>query len=331
MASKILIYQAEDGTAMTEVCLRAETIWMTQEQMTALFDVQKAAISKHLKNIFESGELEREATVSKLEIVRSEGNRKVRRSIDHFNLDAVISVGYRVNSSRATRFRQWATRVLREHLTQGWTLNRQRFEANARELEAALSLVRKAVQSPELLADHGRGLVEIVSRYAHTFLLLQRYDEGLLTEPPSQAGGVLQTVDEARAALAGLKDELIQREEATALFAQERGEGLAALLGNLDQTVFGEPAYPSIEAKAAHLLYFVIKNHPFSDGNKRSAAFLFVDFLNRNQRLLGEQGEPVINDIGLAALTLLVAQSDPAHKDTMIRLVMNMLVHKVVA
>ena len=319
----ITIYQAENG--MVEVRLERDTVWLSQEQMAALFDVQKAAVSKHLKNIYASGELEQTATVSKLETVQQEGARRVTRQIDHFNLDAVISVGYRVNSARATRFRQWATRILREHLTQGYTINRQRLEANARELEAALQLVKKAAQSPELLADTGRGLVDIVTRYAQTFLLLQRYDEGLLTEPPTAAGGTLPTLDEARTALAGLKADLIARGEATALFAQERGDGLAALLGNLDQTVFGEPAYPSVEAKAAHLLYFVIKNHPFSDGNKRSGAFLFVDFLNCNGRLLDDTGQPVINDIGLAALALLVAESDPAQKETMIRLIMNML------
>lgn len=234
-------------------------------------------------------------------------------------------MGYRVNSSRATRFRQWATRILREHLTQGWTLNRQRFEENAQELEAALTLVRKAAQSPALDTDSGRGLVDIVSRYAQTFLLLQRYDEGLLTDPQAQAGGTLPSLEEARAGLDSLKGELMARGEATELFARDRGDGLASLLGNLDQSVFGEPAYPSVEAKAAHLLYFVIKNHPFSDGNKRSAAFLFVDFLHRNSRLFNARGEPVVNDVGLAALTLLVAESDPANKDTMIRLIMNML------
>jgi prophage maintenance system killer protein len=222
-------------------------------------------------------------------------------------------------------FRQWATQILREHLTQGYTLNRQRLEANARELEAALLLVKKAALSPQLLADTGRGLVDIVSRYAQTFLLLQRYDEGLLTEPPQQSGGRLPTVQEARQSLAQLKRDLMQKGEATDLFAKERGDGLAALLGNLDQSVFGEPAYPSVESKAAHLLYFVIKNHPFADGNKRSGAFLFVDFLHRNGRLFDAAGVPVINDIGLAALALLVAESDPAHKDTLIRLVMNML------
>ncbi|WAD25224.1 virulence protein RhuM/Fic/DOC family protein [Pseudomonadaceae bacterium T75] len=321
----IVIYDTADQAVEVRLDAARDTVWLTQEQMTAIFDVQKAAISKHLKNIYQDGELEREGTVSKMETVRAEGKRQVVRQIEHYNLDTIISVGYRVNSRRAVSFRRWATRILREHLTQGWTLNQQRFETNARELEAALALVRKAAQSPALDTQSGRGLVDIVSRYAQTFLLLQRYDEGLLTEPDAQPGGTLPTPDEARAALDKLKRELMARGEATDLFARDRGDGLASLLGNLDQTVFGEPAYPSVEAKAAHLLYFVIKNHPFSDGNKRSAAFLFVDFLYRNGRLLAANGEPVINDVGLAALTLLVAESDPANKDVMIRLVMNML------
>lgn len=321
--NEISIYETPNGSI--EVRLERETVWLSQEQMATLFDVQKAAVSKHLKNIFASGELERAPTVSKMETVQQEGARRVTRQIEHFNLDAVISVGYRVNSERATRFRQWATRILREHLTQGYTLNRQRFETNARELEAALQLVRKAASSPELQSDMGRGLVDIVTRYTQTFVLLQRYDEGLLTEPTTTAGGRLPTLEEARAALAGLKADLIARDEASMLFAQEREEGFESLLGNLDQSVFGEPAYPSVESKAAHLLYFVIKNHPFADGNKRSGAFLFVDFLNRNGRLLDKTGQPLINDIGLAALALLVAESDPTHKDTMIHLIMNML------
>lgn len=326
--SDIVIF--ESGAGQVEVRLEGQSVWLTQEQMADLFAVQKAAISKHLKNIYLSGELTREGTVSKMETVRSEGGRQVIRSLEHFNLDAVISVGYRVNSTRATRFRQWATQLLREHLTRGYTLNRQRFEANARELEAALTLVRRLAANPELNADTGRGLADIVSRYAQTFLLLQRYDEGLLTEPAVAPGGQLPKVADARQALAVLKAGLIARGEATALFARERDEGLAALLGNLEQTVMGEPAYPSVEAKAAHLLYFVIKNHPFADGNKRSGAYLFVDFLNRNGRLLGRDGQPVINDIGLAALALLVAESDPAQKDTLIRLIMNMLAGAVV-
>ena len=170
--------------------------------------------------------------------------------------------------------------------------------------------------------------MDIVSRYTHTFLWLQQYDEGLLSEPQTQQGGTLQTYAEACSALAELKLQLMAKGEASDLFGRERDNGLSAILGNLDQSVFGEPAYPSIEAKAAHLLYFVVKNHPFSDGNKRSGAFLFVDFLHRNGRLFDHDGHSVINDTGLAALTLLVAESDPKQKETLIRLIMHMLKHK---
>lgn len=315
--NQIAIYQSESGAV--DVRLDGETVWLTQEQMTQLFGRERSVITKHIRNVFKDGELDEKSNVQNLHIPRSD------KPVRLYNLDVIISVGYRVKSPQGVQFRQWATRLLREHLTRGYTLNQQRLHTNAAELEAALQLVRKAAQTPELNTDTGRGLVDIVTRYAHTFLWLQRYDEGLLTEPPSQPGGQLPSVMEARQALARLKADLMQRGEATDLFARERGDGLPALLGNLDQSVFGEPAYPSVEAKAAHLLYFVIKNHPFADGNKRSGAFLFVDFLHRNGRLLNAQGHPVINDTGLAALALLVAESDPAQKDVLIRLVMHML------
>ena len=290
-----------------------------------MLDTTTDNISLHLKNIYSDGELDEAATTEESSVVQQEGKRRVTRQLRLYNLDAIISVAYRVNSKRGVQFRQWATRILREHLSRGYTLNQQRFESNARELEAALLMVRQLSSNPHLTAEAGRGLADIVSRYAQTFLLLQRYDEGLLSEPEVQAGGLLPTAEQARTALAELKGNLLARGEATDLFARERGDGLAALLGNLDQSAFGEPVYPSIEAKAAHLLYFVIKNHPFADGNKRSGAFLFVDFLHRNGRLLDATGQPVINDIGLAALALLVAESDPGQKETLIRLIMNML------
>lgn len=326
--SDIVIYQ--NAEQQIEVRLQGDTVWLSQRQMADLLETSTDNISLHLKNIYKDDELNEKATTEEGSVVQQEGSRQVSRQVRLYNLDAIISVAYRVNSRRGVQFRQWATQLLREHLTRGFTLNRQRFEANARELEAALTLVRRLAANPELNADTGRGLADIVSRYAQTFLLLQRYDEGLLTEPAVAPGGQLPTVADARQALAALKAGLIARGEATALFARERDEGLAALLGNLEQTVMGEPAYPSVEAKAAHLLYFVIKNHPFADGNKRSGAYLFVDFLNRNGRLLGRDGQPVINDIGLAALALLVAESDPAQKDTLIRLVMNMLAGAVI-
>ena len=316
----IAIYQADNGAV--EVRLQGKTVWLRQEQMTQLFGRERSVITKHIKNVFAEGELEEKSNVQNLHIAGSD------KPVKFYNLDVIISVGYRVKSVQGTRFRQWATTVLHQHLTQGYSLNRQRLEANAQELEAALLLVRKIAQNPELPQDAGRGLLDVVTRYARTFLLLQRYDEGLLTDPPQQSGGTLPTPNQARVALGQLKSDLMGRGEATDLFARERGDGLDALLGNLDQTVFGEPAYPTVEAKAAHLLYFVIKNHPFADGNKRSGAFLFVDFLARNGRLMDANGQPVINDIGLAALALLVAESDPAQKDTLIRLIMNMLVRQ---
>ena len=320
--SEIVIY--DGGEARVEVRVAHENVWLSLQQLADLFGRDKSVISRHLRNIFASGELDREATVAKNATVQREGDREVVRDIEYFNLDVIISVGYRVNSSRATRFRQWATRILREHLTQGYSLDRQRFEHNAAELEAALALVKKAAAGETLTAELGRGLVDVIARYTQTFLWLQRYDEGLLTAPAGSPGGVLPTLAEAHAAMARLKADLMARGEASDLFGRERGDAFAAILGNLEQTVFGEPAYPSVEAKAAHLLYFVIKNHPFSDGNKRSGAFLFVDFLARNGRLI-RNGAPVINDVGLAALALLVAESDARNKDVMIRLIENML------
>ena len=321
---EVIVYEAPDGEVRVDVRLDRETVWLTQRQMSELFETTPENVLMHLKNVYADGELEEPATTKDFLAVRVEGKRQVRRQLKHYNLDAIISVGYRVNSRRGVRFRQWATQTLREHLARGYTINQQRFEQNARELEAALALVRKAAAGEALTSDQGRGLVDVIARYTQTFLLLQRYDEGLLEEPKGSRGGVLPAVEEARAAIGRLKADLIGRGEATDLFGREREEGLAALLGNLDQSVFGEPAYPTVESKAAHLLYFTIKNHPFSDGNKRIGSFLFVDFLNRNGRLFRD-GEAVINDVGLAALALLVAASAPKDKDVMIRLVMNML------
>lgn len=311
----------DSGAGQVEVRLASETVWLRQEQMAELFERERSVITKHIRNVFSEGELVRDSVCAKFAHTAADGKTY---QVDYYNLDAIISVGYRVKSQRGVQFRQWATRVLREHLTQGYTLNRQRFEQNADELEVALALVRKAAAGEALTSDQGRGLVDVIARYTQTFLWLQRYDEGLLTAPPGSPGGDLPSLDIARAALARLKADLIAKGEATDLFGRERGDAFAALLGNLEQTVFGEPAYPTLEAKAAHLLYFIIKNHPFSDGNKRSGAFLFVDFLARNGRLV-RNGEPVINDVGLAALALLVAESDPKAKEVMIRLIESML------
>jgi len=320
--SQIRLFQTADGRVELEVALERDSVWLSLDQMTRLFDRDKSVISRHIRTVFQEEELSRAAVVAKNATTAADGKTY---QVDYFNLDVVISVGYRVKSQRGVQFRQWATQRLKEYLVQGYSLNRARFEQNAAELEQALALIRKTAQSPALTLEAGSGLVEIVSRYTQTFLWLQRYDEGMLHEPHGERGGHLPSEAEAARALQTLKISLIERGEATELFAHPRGDGLGSILGNLEQSVFGEPAYPTVESKAAHLLYFVVKNHPFSDGNKRSGAFLFVDFLHRNGRLFDTQGQVVINDTGLAALTLLVAESDPKQKETLIRLIMNML------
>ena len=318
---EVIVYEAPGGEIRVDVRLERDSVWLSLNQLAELFGRDKSVISRHLRNVFGSGELERGAVVARNATTAADGKLY---QVEYFNLDAILSVGYRVSSKFGTQFRIWATRTLREHLVRGYTLDRQRFAQNAAELEAALSLVRKTAAGETLTTDQGRGLVDVIARYTQTFLLLQRYDEGLLADPKGSPGGILPRAADARAAIARLKADLMARGDATELFGREREDGMAALLGNLDQSVFGEPAYPTIESKAAHLLYFVIKNHPFSDGNKRIGSFLFVDFLNRNGRLFRD-GDAVINDVGLAALALLVAESAPKDKDVMIRLVMNML------
>mgnify|MGYP000917866210 FL=1 len=315
----IEIYQSADGQTQVEVRFDTDTVWLSQAQMVALFGRDQSVISRHINNALEEGEIHTKSNMQKMHIASAD------RPVTYYDLETVISVGYRIKSPQGVAFRRWATARLKDYLLKGYALNQQRLQQNAAELEQALRLIQKTAASPELTVESGRGLVDIVSRYTHTFLWLQQYDAGLLQEPSGENGGVLPNVQEARTALHTFKQQLIARGEATELFAREREDGFAALLGNLEQSIFGAPAYPTIESKAAHLLYFVVKNHPFADGNKRSGAFLFVDFLHRNHRLLRADGEPVINDTGLAALTLLVAESAPAQKDTLIRLIMHML------
>jgi hypothetical protein len=251
---EVALYQTADGKAALDVRLAGDTVWLSQKQMGELFDKNVRTVSEHIRNVFKEGEL-KEGELDETSVIR---NFRITAAdgktydTQFYNLDVIISVGYRVKSQRGTQFRIWATQTLREHLTRGYTLNRQRLEENARELEAALQLVRKAAAGGALTTDQGRGLVDVIARYTQTFLLLQRYDEGLLTEPKGTAGGSLPSLIEAQAAIGDLKQNLITREEAGDLFGRVREDGLASILGNLDQSVFGEPAYPSIESKAAY-------------------------------------------------------------------------------
>lgn len=267
-SGRIVVYEDPNGEVQVDVRLDRETVWLSQEQMAELFGRERSVVTKHIRNVFKEGELDPEAVCAKFAHTAADGKTY---QVDHYNLDAILSVGYRVNSKRGTQFRIWATRTLREHLVRGYTINRQRFEHNAAELEAALSLVRKAAAGDALTTDQGRGPVDVIARYTQTFLLLQRYDEGLLAEPKGKPGGALPPMNEARAAIARLKADLLARRETSDRFGHERDDGLTALLGNLDQSAFGQPAYPTIESKAAHLLYFVIKNHPSPTATSASA------------------------------------------------------------
>jgi prophage maintenance system killer protein len=314
--SDIVIF--EEGAGPVEVRLEGETVWLTQKQMAALFDKNIRTVNEHVKNVFKEGELVEDSVIRKFRITAADGKSY---NTAHYNLDVIISVGYRVKSQRGVRFRQWATRVLREHLTQGYSLNEHRLARQGlAELEQAVELLGQTLTRQELVSDIGQEVVGLILGYARTWRLLQDYDEGALGVPPGArpARGVLG-VDEARRALDALAGELHERGEASELFARDRADGLASILGNLEQSMFGEPLYGTREERAAHLLYFVIKNHPFSDGNKRSGAFLFLLYLRQEGMRL------TLNEQGLTALTLLIAESDPKAKDLMARLVMNLI------
>jgi prophage maintenance system killer protein len=325
---EILVYEDPDGRVRVDVRVDQETVWLTQQQMAELFGRDKSVISRHLRNVFQSGELERQATVAKIATVHQEGGREVVREIEYFNLDAILSVGYRVNSKRGTQFRIWATKTLRDHLLRGYTLHERRLaERGLAEAEQAIALLARTLTSQALVTDEGRAVLEVVQSYSRSWRWLLEYDEGRLSEQPRRAIAPIAalTLPEARAAAARLREELLARGEAGPLFGQERGEALAAILAAIEQTFDGQPLYPSVQARAAHLLYFVIKDHPFGDGNKRIGALLFLEYLRRHGLLLRAEGTPRLADNAMVALALLIAESAPAQKDLMIRLTLNLL------
>ena len=314
-SGEVVLYEAPDGQIRLDVRLEQETVWLTQAQMAELFGRERSVVTKHINNVFGEGELARKSNVQNLHIASSD------KPVAAYSLDVIISVGYRVKSSQGTRFRQWATRVLREHLVQGYTFNQTRLaERGLLEARQTLDLLASTLQNQALVDDTGRAVLELITGYAETWRLLLEYDENRLALPPGAqpSTGVL---DYARAsiAIAEFKRELMVRREATPLFGNPRGEALEGILGSIEQTMFGEALYRSREEKAAHLLYFVIKDHPFSDGNKRIGSFLFMLYLQQ------EGMARRLNPQALTALALLIAESAPANKDLMIRLVVNLL------
>lgn len=311
----IKLYSSNDGVVSLEVSLDKDTAWLTQSQMVDLFERDRSVISRHISNVFKEGELPKESNLQKMQIAFSD------KPVVLYSLDVIISVGYRVKSQRGVQFRQWATSTLKEHLVKGYTLNQQRLKERGIEVERVLGLLSQTLTNQQLVTQQGEAVVKVIHDYARSWSLLQAYDEQSLLSRMSQQDH-MQTLamEDVLKAIEELKRDLINKGEATPLFGQLRGNGLVSALDTIEQGFGDEWFYPNIASRAANLLYFVIKNHPFADGNKRTGSFLFLWYLRVNEHLLGKSVEQLINDNTLVALALLIAESKPEQKDIMIRL-----------
>ena len=320
---KIIIYQSADGNTQIDVRLENDTVWLTQAQMAELFLTDRTSIVRHINNIYKSEELEREATCAKIAQVQTEGGRQVTRTIPYFNLDMIISVGYRVNSKRGVKFRQWANRVLKDYLVKGYAVNERIHKEQIGELRQLVGMLGRTIQNQPLLSnDETNALFDVVTDYTYALDTLDSYDYQRLTvSDTTNEGGFHATYDNAMQAILSLKERFGER----ALFGNEKDDSFKSSIGQIYQTFDGVELYPSTEEKAAMLLYLVTKNHSFSDGNKRIAATLFLWFLNNNHILYREDGSKRIGDNTLVALTLMIAESRPEEKDVMVKVVVNLI------
>ena len=322
----VIIYQSQDGTASLEVRLDHETVWLTQKQMAELFGKNSDTVGLHIRNIYKEGELTEVGTAEDSSVVQIEGQRHIRRPIRFYNLDVIISVGYRVKSQQGTRFRQWATRVMRDHIVKGYTVNEQRLKEESTkllEMRQTVELLARTLANQELVSETGRDVLRVISDYAYALTLLDRYDHGTLAIEET-TGKALHVIDydEAIDIVASMKGEF------DGLFGIEKDQGFKSALGAIYQTFGGNELYPSVEEKGANLLYFVVKNHAFSDGNKRIAAALFIYFLGMNGILYRPDGSKRLADNALVALTLLIAESRPEEKDTIVKVIVSLINRK---
>ena len=315
---EVVLYGAPDGSVRLDVRLEKETVWLNLNQIAELFERDKSVISRHLRSIFESGALDRRATVAENATVQCEGGREVARAIEFYNLDAILSIGYRVNSRCGTQFRIWATQVLRDHLLRGYTVNQMRLD----QLNQAVRLIASAADRENLSGDEARALLRVVGEYSFALDLLDDYDHQRVAAAPP--GGRLVHPLAAEEALR-IVCRLRERFGAGTLVGRLRGDGLESALGAVMQSFDGRDLYPSLEEEAAHLLYFLVKNHPFVDGNKRIGAALFLWFLEKNGALSRRNGEPRVSDAALVALTLLMAESRPAERAVVVRIATHLL------
>lgn len=326
---EIIIFKPRNQDTEFQVVLdnETDTVWATQNQLVVLFGKAKGTISEHLKNIFDSGELDKNSTVRDFRTVQTEGTRKVTRSLTHYNLDVIISLGYRVNSKVGIEFRKWATKKLKEYLIEGYSVNQellQKEQNKVQRLQKEISsLQEKVIKTQSNLTD---GFLSIIENYSKSFELLNRFD----TEELSIDGlnkEMIYTINynDVKKAIQELKKTLIEKGEASDIFGNEKDKSFEGILGSISQTVFGELAYPTIEEQAAQLLYSIIKGHAFSDGNKRIGSFIFVWFLEQNNFHLKQSNTRKINDNTLVALALAVAQSLPEQRELMVRLIINLI------
>lgn len=322
--NQIIIYEDTNGEVKLDVSLENESVWLSQKQLEILFDRDKSVISRHIKNIFKEDELDRNSVVAKNATTASDG--KIYQ-VEFYNLDMIISLGYRVNSRRATNFRQWATKILKEYLINGYAINQKRLEQKGlQSLNDTIALLQDTISKSDLELSEAKGLLDVILNYSRTWTLLQGYDEDSLhVNIASQEAKFILNVDEAKDAIAQLKKELIKKGEATELFGHEKAGEFGGMVRNIYQTFGGVDLLPSVEEKAANLLYYIIKGHPFNDGNKRIGAFMFILFLSKNNMLYKKSGELKINDNALVALSLMTAKSDPKQKETIINLIVNLL------
>ena len=323
MNNSIEIYRSQDGSVQLNVKLENETVWLTQSQMAELFGVDRTSIVRHIRNIYKSGELEENSTCAKNAQVRIEGQRQIVREIPYYNLDMIISVGYRVNSKNATSFRRWATSVLKQYLIKGYVINQQLKLDRYNELKDVVRLMGRAIGMQEkVTTDEYSGLFNVISDYVYALDTLDHYDyQSLSIQQTTKNEPFRATYDNAMEAINALKDKF----GGSQWFANEKDDSFKSSIGQIYQTFGGEELYPSVEEKAAMLLYLVVKNHSFSDGNKRIAAMLFLWFLNNNRVLYAEDGHKRIADNTLVALTLMIAESRTEEKDVMVKVVVNLI------
>ena len=326
---EIVIYQAKGGKTTLEVKLQQETVWLTQVQISQLFDKDRRTISEHVNNIYKEKELHRDRTIRKFRIVQQEGNRRVERAVPFYNLDVIISVGYRVKSQQGTQFRIWATQALKDHLIKGYSINEKRLrEQNIRlaELQKTVNLMSRVIKGRELEKAEAAGLLNVITNYSYALNLLDQYDhQELKIRKTTRKKHSAIHYTEARNAIDTLIEQSRKKGQPSGLFGKEKDKSFKGSLGAIYQTFDGKEVYPSVEEKAAHLLYFVVKNHSFVDGNKRIGAFLFIWFLDINGILYTLDGKKRLGDNALVALTLVIAESRPKDKDMIIRVVINLI------